>query len=297
MIIVDGPEARIALTEGILECVVQHGCPYIQEGLHGRPVPAHLLRLVHALGHDLIDCALYERRRDRLSSPTPSRVGHQRISVALEVAQQLADVSLEATDAGHVAHGLALRPATQGSDLAPAPRPAPMPQAPLRAFQVANRVVGEGRVSRACAEATGRLQYVLEAHGSVPPVQHDRGTRQRLALQPPQPGTAVAQYGRWHVRLYPGRHERLPERRGRGRRAVTGEGEAVLDATSVDDLARDHLEVALRLVPAAHVATVEPDHDGAGRRRYGELRKLGGVLLHDVLADPQRPVPDRAGVL
>ena len=141
--------------------------------------------VAHALGHDLIDCALHERRRDRLSSPTPGRVGHQRISVALEVAQQLADVSLEATDAGHVTHGLALRPAAQGSELAPAPRPAPVPETPLRAFQVANRVMGEGRVSCACAEAAGRLQRVLEAYSGVPPVQHDRGTRQRLALQPP----------------------------------------------------------------------------------------------------------------
>src|SRR4051794_39341978 len=29
----------------------------------------------------------------------------------------------------------------------------------------------------------------------------------------------------------------------------------------------------------------------------GALRGPGGALLHDVLADPQRPVPDRAGVL
>jgi hypothetical protein len=30
----------------------------------------------------------------------------------------------------------------------------------------------------------------------VPPVQHDCGARQRLALQPPQPGIAVAQHRR-----------------------------------------------------------------------------------------------------
>ena len=27
----------------------------VEKGLHGRPVPAHLLFLVHALGHDLVD--------------------------------------------------------------------------------------------------------------------------------------------------------------------------------------------------------------------------------------------------
>ena len=50
-------------------------------------------------------------------------------------------------------------------------------------------------------------------------------------------------------------------------------------------------------MPAAHVAAIQPDHDGAGRRRCGELRILGRAQRHDVLADPQRPVPDRAGVL
>src|SRR4051812_44785062 len=143
-------------------------------------------------------------------------IGHQRIPVALEVAQQIADVSLEAADAGHVTPGLAPRPAAQGSELAPAPRPAPVPEAPLRTVQGANRVVGEGRVSRARAEAAGRLQRVLEAHARVPPSQHDRGAGQPLALQPPQPGIAVAQHRRRRIRLHPGRYERLPERLGRG---------------------------------------------------------------------------------
>jgi hypothetical protein len=44
-----------------------------------------------------------------------------------------------------------------------------MPETPLRTVQGANRVVGEGRVSRARAEAAGRLQRVLKAHGRVPP--------------------------------------------------------------------------------------------------------------------------------
>src|SRR4051794_10781860 len=116
-----------------------------------------MLRLVHALGHDPMDRALHERRRDRLSSPTPGRVGHQRIPVALEVAQQIADVSLKTANAGHVTYGRALRPAAQGSELAPAPRPAPVPQAPRRAFQGANRILGEGLVSRAYAQAAGCL--------------------------------------------------------------------------------------------------------------------------------------------
>src|SRR3954466_4282052 len=104
-------QARIASPESALECAVQHGRAHVQEGLHARPVPAHLLRLVHALGHDLIDRALHERGRERLTTPTPSSVMHQRCLVALEIAQQLADVSLEAANAGHLAYGRALRPA------------------------------------------------------------------------------------------------------------------------------------------------------------------------------------------
>jgi hypothetical protein len=46
LIIVGGSEARIAMAEGGLEIVVQHGGAYVEEGLHGRPVPAHLLLLV-----------------------------------------------------------------------------------------------------------------------------------------------------------------------------------------------------------------------------------------------------------
>ena len=142
-----------------------------------------------------------------------------------------------------------------------------MPQAPLRTVQGANRILGKGRVSRARAKAAGRLQRVLEADSGVPPIQHDRGTWHRLALQPPQPGIAVAQHRRRCVRPYPGRGKRLPERRGCGRLAVAGEGEAVLGAPGVDDLARDYLEVALRPVPAAHVAAIKPNHDRSGRRR------------------------------
>ena len=55
------------------------------------------------------------------------------------------------------------------------------------------------------------------------------------------------------IRIHARCGERLLERRGRSRLAVADEGEAVLDAMSIDHLARDHLEVALfPPVPAAH---------------------------------------------
>jgi hypothetical protein len=48
LIIVGGPKARVAMAEGILERLVQHRGSNIEKGLHGRPVPAHLLFLVCA---------------------------------------------------------------------------------------------------------------------------------------------------------------------------------------------------------------------------------------------------------
>src|SRR3954465_14146471 len=90
------------MAEGVLERAVQYGGAHVQKGLHARPAPAHLLPLVQALGHDLVDRALHERRRDRLTMPTPSSVMHQRCLVALEIAQKLADVLLKTAAASHV---------------------------------------------------------------------------------------------------------------------------------------------------------------------------------------------------
>ena len=55
MLIVCGTKAGVVLPEDALERVVQHGCSDVEEGLHRRPVPAHLLLLVHAFSHDLIE--------------------------------------------------------------------------------------------------------------------------------------------------------------------------------------------------------------------------------------------------
>jgi hypothetical protein len=120
--------------------------------------------------HDRVHRALHKRGRDRLTAPTPGGVVGQCGLVALEVAQQVSHVPLQAADAGHVAHGLALCPAAQGDKPAPAPCAAPMPQPPLRALQGASGRVRQVRVGRARAEAAGRLQRVFEAHRGVPPI-------------------------------------------------------------------------------------------------------------------------------
>ena len=54
-VVVGGPEAGVVTAEGVLERVVQHRCAHIEEGLHRRPVPTHLLLLRHAPGDDLWD--------------------------------------------------------------------------------------------------------------------------------------------------------------------------------------------------------------------------------------------------
>jgi hypothetical protein len=99
------------LAEGILERLIQHRGANLEKELHGRPVPAHLLFLVHALGHDLIDRTLDERRGDRLTPSTPGGVMHQHVLVALEVTKKFADVSLKTLDADYFAQRFALRPA------------------------------------------------------------------------------------------------------------------------------------------------------------------------------------------
>jgi hypothetical protein len=99
VIIVRGTKAGVVLPEDILERAVQHGRSDVEEGLHRHPVPAHLLFFVHALGHDLVDRALHERGRDRLVAPAPGCIVDQRTLVALEVAEQVADVPLKTPDA------------------------------------------------------------------------------------------------------------------------------------------------------------------------------------------------------
>jgi hypothetical protein len=111
LIIVGGPKAWKTMAEGILECVIQHCGANVEKGLHGRPVPAHLLFLIHSLGRDLIDRTLDERSRDRLTPSTPGSIMHQHVLVALEVAEKFADVSLKTVDAGYFAQRFALRSA------------------------------------------------------------------------------------------------------------------------------------------------------------------------------------------
>jgi hypothetical protein len=135
-----------------------------------------------------------------------------------------------------------------------------VPQAPFGPLQVTNRLIGDVRVGGARAEAAGRLQCVFEAYRGMSPVEHHRGMGQRLALQPPQPGIAVAQHRRWRVRLHASRRERV----GCGHWTVPDESKAMLDTTGVDHLARYHLKMALLLsMPTADIAAISPTTTGS----------------------------------
>src|SRR4051794_21623054 len=61
VVVVCGTKAGVVLPEDFPEGAAQHGRADVEKGLHRRPVPAHLLLFVHALGHDLVDRALHER--------------------------------------------------------------------------------------------------------------------------------------------------------------------------------------------------------------------------------------------
>jgi hypothetical protein len=172
------------MAEGILERVVQHRSTDIEEGLHGRSVPAHLLFLVHALGDDLVDRTLHERRRDRLATSTPGSIVHQHVLVALEVAEKFNDVSLKTVNAGHLAHVRVLRPAVEASKLSPAPCPAAVPQAPFRTLQVTNRLIGKIWVGRARAA----VFFMCYAHSEP---QSVRGLARQLGIARPNVSVAI----------------------------------------------------------------------------------------------------------
>jgi hypothetical protein len=97
------------MAEGILERLVQHRSTNVEKGLHGRPVPAHLLFLVHTLGHDLVHRTLNKRRRDRLAASTPGCIVLSACpGCARGSREKFADVSLKTVDADCLTHVLAL---------------------------------------------------------------------------------------------------------------------------------------------------------------------------------------------
>ena len=77
MLALAGAEPGVVLPEGAHERVVQNRRADLEEGLHCRPIPSHLPRLVHPLGHDL-DRGLHERDRDRQAAPRPGSLWYQR---------------------------------------------------------------------------------------------------------------------------------------------------------------------------------------------------------------------------
>ena len=99
------------MTEGILEDIVQHPCSHVEEGLHRRPVSAHLLLFVHTFGNDLVGRTLHERGRDRFAIPAPGGVMHQGSLISLKVGQQFAGVVFQTPDACYAKNRCTPRPA------------------------------------------------------------------------------------------------------------------------------------------------------------------------------------------
>ncbi len=67
---------------------VQHRGPDLKHSVGAAGRPAHLLSLVHAGAHQLIDGAFGPRGRDRLASPVALAVVDQRALVALDIGAQ-----------------------------------------------------------------------------------------------------------------------------------------------------------------------------------------------------------------
>jgi hypothetical protein len=118
---------------------------------------------------------------------------HQRVLVASKVAKKVADVSLNAVDAGDRVRVRALRPAGEGRELAPTSHPATVPQAPLRTLQATNRLVGPDvqriqartRTTTCCGRAgsTDLASYLLLALGRQHPKRnlYQQITRRAIA--------------------------------------------------------------------------------------------------------------------
>jgi hypothetical protein len=114
-------------------------------------------------------------------------------------------------------------------------------------------------VCHACAEATRRLQRVIEAHGDVPPVQHDRAPGSVSRCKPPQPGITIAQHCRRRVRMLAGRRapartlrSRPPGRYGQ-RRSGAGCSSSEVSDTAVAVISR------IRSMPKSHIAPARPE--------------------------------------
>src|SRR3954447_691642 len=84
LLALSGTEARVAPPEGILERVVQHGCADVEEELHRRTIPAHLLRLTWGVSLSRVRSSANADGRWRAVGPAPRRGRERRVELAVD---------------------------------------------------------------------------------------------------------------------------------------------------------------------------------------------------------------------
>ena len=187
LVVVLGAEAGIATTEGVFERIVQHGCSHSEEGLHRRPVLQRICCFLFSirLATISLDRTLDERGRDRFATSTSGRVMHQRaFGYARDSRAGRGRASGSARYRLRHAHACGAPRAAQRRELAPASRPAPVPQAPLRTLQFANRLVGRVSAGRMPPRPRAACSACSKCTAACHQVEHDRGLRQHLTLHP-----------------------------------------------------------------------------------------------------------------
>ena len=104
-----------------------------------------------------------------------------------------------------------------------------MPEAPFHAFDVTPGQFAKMGIGGARADASGNPQDMLEAHGDMKPIQHDRRRGQYGALEVPQTGIAIRQYGRGRPAPYARSDQGTSEVFGGP--AIAGKGETSQDSS------------------------------------------------------------------
>src|SRR3954462_4939538 len=90
------------------------------------------------------------------SAPTGASINRSRPTHRARLHPRQALIALGPTRrVRQITHLPALRPAEQVHELAPAPRPTAVPQAPLRPLEIADRLTDEASIGRARIEAAG----------------------------------------------------------------------------------------------------------------------------------------------
>src|SRR5258708_20832909 len=99
---------------------------------------------------------------------------YQRAVIGPKVLDQLTDVIFARERAARIADMRGAEPARQFRQAPEAGTRTTVPEQPLGALEIANRIAAKVAGGRIRAQPAGRLQTVLKAHPDVPPVEDQR---------------------------------------------------------------------------------------------------------------------------